>query len=153
MAFPKTKITFERKEISDHWWDSGKMAGQLMSIGRTVWGPKVPTLKGTEVSLSFIQCFLHLLSSSVNVSFSYYIDGCFLDRPHVYIFILTWGHAYWVLEWGQGKEREGKKHWFVVSSKLPEWQTNPKPRYVPWLGIKRAIFQFTGDSNQVSHTG
>ena len=23
LAFPKTKITFEREEISDHWWDSG----------------------------------------------------------------------------------------------------------------------------------
>ena len=24
LAFPKTKITFEREEISHHWWDSGK---------------------------------------------------------------------------------------------------------------------------------
>ena len=24
MAFPKTKITFEREKISDYWWDSGK---------------------------------------------------------------------------------------------------------------------------------
>ena len=24
LAFPKTKINFEREEISDHWWDSGK---------------------------------------------------------------------------------------------------------------------------------
>ena len=24
LAFLKTKITFEREEISDHWWDSGK---------------------------------------------------------------------------------------------------------------------------------
>ena len=24
LAFPKAKITFEREEISDHWWDSGK---------------------------------------------------------------------------------------------------------------------------------
>ena len=28
---------------------------------RTMWGPKVPALKGTEVSLSFVQCFLYLL--------------------------------------------------------------------------------------------
>ena len=27
LAFPKTKITFEREEISDRWWDSGKYAG------------------------------------------------------------------------------------------------------------------------------
>ena len=39
-----------------------------MVIGRTVWGPKVPTLKGTEASLSYVQCFLYLVPSSVNVS-------------------------------------------------------------------------------------
>ena len=27
LAFPNTKITFEREEISDHWWDSGKYNG------------------------------------------------------------------------------------------------------------------------------
>ena len=27
LAFPKTKITVEREEISDHWWDSGKYDG------------------------------------------------------------------------------------------------------------------------------
>ena len=27
LAFPKTKITFEREEISDHEWDSGKYDG------------------------------------------------------------------------------------------------------------------------------
>ena len=27
LAFPKTKITFEREKISDHWWDSGKYDG------------------------------------------------------------------------------------------------------------------------------
>ena len=43
--------------------------GQLMAIGRTVWGPRVPTLKGTEVSLSYVQCFLYLVSSSINVSY------------------------------------------------------------------------------------
>ena len=76
LIFPKTKITFEREDLSDHRWDSGK-SGQLMVIGRTVWGPKVPTLKGTEVSLSYVQCFLYL------VSFSYYIAGYLLDRLHM----------------------------------------------------------------------
>ena len=31
-------------------------------------GDLVPTLKGTESSLSYVQCFLNLVSSSVNVS-------------------------------------------------------------------------------------
>ena len=35
--------------------------GQLMAVGRTVWGPKVPTSKEYEVSLSYVQCFLYLL--------------------------------------------------------------------------------------------
>ena len=42
--------------------------GQLMAIERTVQRPKVPTLKGTEVSLSYAQCFLHLVSSSIDIS-------------------------------------------------------------------------------------
>ena len=66
------------------------MAGQLMTTGRTVWGPKVPTLKGTEASLSYVQCFLYLISSSINVSFSYCIDGYFLDRlHHIHKYIYT----------------------------------------------------------------
>ena len=40
------------------------------AVGRAVWGPKVPTLKGTEASLSYVQCFLYLVSSSINVSLS-----------------------------------------------------------------------------------
>ena len=32
LAFPKTKITFEREEISGCWWDSGKYTGQLIVI-------------------------------------------------------------------------------------------------------------------------
>ena len=55
MAFPQTKITFEKEEIQEN------MTWQLMVIKRTVWGPKVPTLEGTETSLSYVQCFLYLL--------------------------------------------------------------------------------------------
>ena len=39
-----------------------------MAIGRTVLGPKVPTLKGTEASLSSVQCFLYLEFYSIHVS-------------------------------------------------------------------------------------
>ena len=61
LAFPKTKNSFEREEISDCWWDSGKYDRAANGARRTVWDPKVPTLKGTEVSLSYGQCFLYLL--------------------------------------------------------------------------------------------
>ena len=67
LAFPKTKITFEREEVSDHWWDSEKYNRAADGNWRTVWGPKVPTLKGTEASLSYVQCFLYLVSCSINV--------------------------------------------------------------------------------------
>ena len=61
LAFPKTKITLERKEIETVDEIQENTTGRLMVIGRTVWGPEVPTLKGTEASLSYVQCFLYLL--------------------------------------------------------------------------------------------
>ena len=39
----------------------------VLQLGE-LWGPKVPTLKGTEASLPYVQCFFFLVSSSVNVS-------------------------------------------------------------------------------------
>ena len=46
---------------------------------RTAWGPKVPPLKGTKASLSYVQCFLYLVSSSIHVS----------------IFQRTWLDTFW----------------------------------------------------------
>ena len=62
LVFPKTKITFEREQIQNFDEIQENMMGQLMVIGRTVWGPKVPTLKGPEASLSHVSvpCILHL---------------------------------------------------------------------------------------------
>ena len=54
LAFPKTKITFEREEISDCQWDSGKYGRAADGDWGTVGGPRVPTLKGTEASLSCV---------------------------------------------------------------------------------------------------
>ena len=78
-AFPKTKITFEREEISDPNKIQENMMGQLITTGRTVRDPEVPTLKGTEASLSYVQCFLYHLSSSINV----------------YIFHIAWLDTFW----------------------------------------------------------
>ena len=65
--FPKLKSPLEGKRFHTTNEIQANMMEQLMAIGRTVWGPKVPTLKGTEVSLFYVQCFLYLVSS-VNVS-------------------------------------------------------------------------------------
>ena len=59
--FPKLKSPLKGKRFQTISEIQENMAGQLMAIGRTVWGPKVPTLKGTEASLSYVRCFLYLL--------------------------------------------------------------------------------------------
>ena len=68
LAFPKTKITFEMEEISDYQWDSRKCDRAADGNWENLWGLKVPTLKGTETSLSYVECSLYLVSSSINVS-------------------------------------------------------------------------------------
>ena len=72
LAFPQNKFTFEREEISDRWWDSGKYNGAAVgnweNCPHNACGPELPTLKGTGASLSCVQCFLYLISSSINVS-------------------------------------------------------------------------------------
>ena len=66
--FPKLKSPLKWKRFQTISEIQENTMGQLMAIRRTVWGPKVPTLKGTEASLSYVQCFLYLVSSSVSVS-------------------------------------------------------------------------------------
>ena len=65
--FPKLKSPLKGERFQTINEIQENMTGQLMAIGRTVWGPKLPTLKGTEASLSCVQCFFHLLSSLINV--------------------------------------------------------------------------------------
>ena len=59
--FPKLMSPLKGKRFQTIDEIQENTTGQLMAIGRTMWGPKVPTLKGTEVSLSYVQCFLYLL--------------------------------------------------------------------------------------------
>ena len=61
LDFPQTQITFERGEIQTVDEIQENMMGQLMTTGRTVWGPKVDILNKTEASLSYVQYFLYLL--------------------------------------------------------------------------------------------
>ena len=60
LVFPKLTSPLKGKRFQTSDEIQENTMGQLMVIGRTVWGPKVPTLKGTEVSLSCVQCFLYL---------------------------------------------------------------------------------------------
>ena len=77
--FPKLKSPLKGKKFQTVHEIQENRTGQLMAIGRTVWGPKVPTLKRIEASLSYVQWFLYLVSSSVNVS----------------IFHITWLDTFW----------------------------------------------------------
>ena len=68
--FPKLKSPLKRKRFQTVNEIQENTMRQLMAIGKTVWGPKMLTLKGTKMSLSYVQCFLYIASSSVNVYFS-----------------------------------------------------------------------------------
>ena len=51
---------------------------------------KVVTLKGTEALLSYVQMFLvSCVFFSKHLYFSYYMAGYFLDRPYIYVYILS----------------------------------------------------------------
>ena len=77
--FPKLKSPLKGKRFQTIDEIQENTTGQLMAIGRTVWGPKVPNLKVTEASLSYVQYFFYLVSSSINVS----------------IFHITWLGTFW----------------------------------------------------------
>ena len=77
--FPKLKSPLKGKRFQPVDKTQENTMGQLMAIQKTVWGPKVPTLKGTEAPLSYVQCFLYLVSSSINAS----------------IFHITWLSTFW----------------------------------------------------------
>ena len=68
LTFPKTKITFDREEISLCQWDSGKYDGTADGEWENCVRSQCAYFEGAEVSLSYVQCFLYLVSSSINVS-------------------------------------------------------------------------------------
>ena len=62
LAFPKTKITFEKEEISEHRWDSGKYRwGKWWQLGEVGEVPRCLLWSGLRCQLSYVQCFLCLL--------------------------------------------------------------------------------------------
>ena len=61
--FPKLKSPLKGKRFQTIDENQGTMTGQPMRIGRTVWGPKVPTLKGLRCHCPIynVSCILYLL--------------------------------------------------------------------------------------------
>ena len=87
--FPKWKSPLKGRSFQTINKIQETMTRQLMATGRTVWGDKVPTVKGTEMSLSYVQCFLYLRSSSINVSIfhSTWLDTFWTDCMYIYMSI------------------------------------------------------------------
>ena len=85
---PKLKSPLKGKRFQTIDEVQANMMRQLIVTGRTVWGPKVPTLKGTEASLSYVQCFLYLVSSSINASI-FHITCLIPPGQMLYIHIIS----------------------------------------------------------------
>ena len=81
--FPKLKSPLKGKRFQTISEIQENRMGQLMAIGRTVWGPKLPTLKGTEMSLSYVHVSFIFFYKCLY--FSYYMAGHLLGRPHRFI--------------------------------------------------------------------
>ena len=97
-----------------------------MVTGKTVWGPKVPTLKGTEASLSYVQCSLYLVSSSINVSLFYttWLDIFWTELIFSWISLMVWnpwGKARSLRAPNLGYRRAESPEWFDVSQKNSAW--------------------------------
>ena len=83
LAFTKTKITFEREEISDLDEIQKNIMGQLIATGRTMWGPKVPTLKGLRHHCPMTIFLVSCIFFNKCLYFSYYMAGYLLDSPRI----------------------------------------------------------------------
>ena len=96
LAFPKTKITFERDGISDYWWDSRKYEGAANGDWENCvrlqgayfegdWGIIVLCTMFLLSYMVFINYWSLLLSKDLllkyGLYFSYYMSGYLLDRP------------------------------------------------------------------------
>ena len=95
--FPKLKSPLKGNRFQSVDEIQENTIGQLMAIGRTVWGPKVPTLNATEASLSCVQCFLYLVSSSKNVSsfHSTWLDTFWTDSYFSSLRRIKWGRYHY----------------------------------------------------------
>ena len=104
--FPKLKSSLKGKRFENVNKIQENMKGQVMAIGRTMWGPKVSTFKGTEASLFYVQFFLYLVSFSISVSIFHitWLDTFWTDlivnnldlRDHIQITIENAFSLYWL---------------------------------------------------------
>ena len=80
LAFPKTEITFEREEISDHQWDSGQYDGAADGHGENCVKRQGAYFEGDWGVI--VLCAIFIVSCIFLQYFSHCMDGYFLDSPH-----------------------------------------------------------------------
>ena len=86
LALLKKKITFEREEISDHQWDSGKYDGAADGNWENCVRSQPTYLEGDRGIIVLRTMFLvSYIFFNKCLYFPYYMDGYFLDSPHIYL--------------------------------------------------------------------
>ena len=90
LAFPKTKVTFEREEISDCWWDPGKYDRATDGDWENCVRSQGAYSKGDWGII--VLCTMFLVSSSVNVSIFHitWLDTFWTDLLYFYVFSNTY---------------------------------------------------------------
>ena len=78
LSFPKTKITFEREEISDCWWNSGKYDAAADGDWENIVRSQGAYFEGNWGII--VLCTMFFVSSSINVYFPHYRARYLLDR-------------------------------------------------------------------------
>ena len=84
LAFPKTKITFERDfrpsiRFRKMWWDRYSSPNCWWRLGELCEVPRAYLEENWGV---IDLCTVFIVSLSINVHFSYFVAGSYLDRPH-----------------------------------------------------------------------
>ena len=122
--FPKTKIIFEREDISDHPWNSWKYDGVADSDWKNCMRSQGTYFEGDRDIIVLCIMFLYLASSSINVS----------------IFHITWLDTFWTdpvygkqmpelncrLHPGDPVNSIGRRWGLKLNTAFPMWLKTPK---------------------------
>ena len=88
-AFPQTKITFEREEISNHWWNSGKYNGAADGNWENCVRSQGAYFEGDwDIIVLWTMFLVSCIFFSKGLCFSYYMAGYLLDRPCICLCLL-----------------------------------------------------------------
>ena len=86
LAFPKTKIIFERAEISDHQWDSGKYDGAADRYWENcVWSQSAYSEGDWGITVICTMFLVSFTFFNKCLYFSQHVAGYFQDRPHMFM--------------------------------------------------------------------